>query len=157
MAELKTGLQAPKFSLPDKDGNIISLNGFKDKWVVLYFYPKDNTPGCTIEAIDFTSSLKEFKKLNTVILGVSPDSPKSHLNFCNKHNLEVNLLSDQDHKTMENYGVWQLKNLFGIKHHGVVRSTFLIDPQGKISHIWRKVKVKGHIKEVKEVLINLKG
>ena len=155
--ELNVGDNAPDFCLPDQNENTVCLKDFKGKWVVLYFYPKDNTTGCTREAIDFTEHLHEFEKLNAVVLGVSPDSVKSHQNFVKKHNLKVTLLSDPEHKVLQAYGVWQLKKMYGREYYGVVRSTFIIDPDGKIAHIWRKVKVKGHVEEVKRVLEELQS
>ena len=156
MSDVKTGKMAPDFCLPDSDEKKICLNDLKGKWVVLYFYPKDNTSGCTLEAIDFTKEIKTFQDLNTMIFGISPDSPQSHCNFRDKHELKVTLLSDPDHTVLETYGVWVLKKMYGREYFGVERSTFLIDPDGKIAHIWRKVKVPGHILEVKEKLILLK-
>lgn len=148
----ETGQTAPTFSLPDQDGKKVSLTNLKGKWVVLYFYPKDDTPGCTMEAIDFTKELKEFEKLHAVVLGISPDSPASHCEFLEKHTLGVQLLSDESKKTLEEYGVWKKKNMYGRKYMGVERTTFLIDPNGKIAHIWNKVNVPGHIEEVKKTL-----
>lgn len=153
--QLDVGDQAPEFCLPDQDGNEACLDGFRGKWVVLYFYPRDNTKGCTLEAIDFTQSLGDFESLDAVILGVSPDSVKSHRSFCDRHGLEITLLSDPDHRVLEEYGVWQLKKLYGREFHGVVRSTFLVDPEGRIGHIWRKVRVAGHIEAVKQKLSEL--
>jgi peroxiredoxin Q/BCP len=155
MLKIKNGDNAPEFCLPDKDENSICLKDYKGKWVVLYFYPKDNTKGCTIEAIDFTSSLPDFSKLGAVVIGVSPDSPKSHQKFVDKHELKVLLVSDVDHKVLEEYGVWQEKSMYGKKYFGVVRSTLLIDPEGKIAEIWEKVRVKDHVLNVKERLIEL--
>ncbi len=126
----------------------LELNDFEGKWVVLYFYPKDNTSGCTKEAIGFTEKKEEFEKLGAVIIGISPNSPKSHGLFIEKHNLNVLLLSDPAHKVLGKYGVWQKKKLYGREYMGVVRTTFLISPKRKIKHIWRKVRVKGHIEEV---------
>lgn len=142
------GKTAPDFSLPDKDNKKISLKSFRGKWVVLYFYPKDNTSGCTLEALDFGNRLKSFKKLDAVILGVSPDSPESHCRFIEKKELKVTLLSDPDHKVLKKYGVWQLKKLYGREYYGVVRSTFIIDTKGKIAYVKEKVKVKGHVEEI---------
>lgn len=153
--ELKIGVQAPEFSLPDNDNKIYKLNDLKGKWVVLYFYPKDNTPGCTLEAKDFTEKIKEFEKRNAIIIGVSPDSPKSHCNFIEKHNLSVKLLSDENHSVLEKYGVWQLKKRYGREYYGVERSTFLINPEGKISYLWRSVNVQGHAEEVLKKLDSL--
>lgn len=155
MLKIKNGDKAPEFCLPDKDENNICLKDYKGKWVVLYFYPKDNTSGCTIEAIDFTSSLPEFTKLGAIVIGASPDSPKSHQKFVDKHELKVLLVSDVEHKMLEEYGVWQEKSMYGKKYFGVVRSTLLIDPEGKIAEIWEKVRVKDHVLSVKERLIEL--
>jgi peroxiredoxin Q/BCP len=146
--QLKIGNKAPDFKLPDASGAVISLKDYKNKWLVLYFYPKDNTSGCTTEAIDFTGSLPEFKKLNTEVAGVSPDSCKSHQKFIEKHDLAVTLLSDDEKTVMEKYGVWQLKKMYGRDYFGVVRTTILIGPDGKIEHIWNNVKVAGHINDV---------
>lgn len=149
---LKKGDLAPVFGLDDEAGEYKNLIEFSGKWVVLYFYPKDDTPGCTVEAIDFTKNLKKFEELNSVILGVSPDSGKSHCKFIEKHGLKVPLLSDPEHRALEKYGVWKEKSLYGRKFMGVERSTFLINPKGRIEEVWRKVKVKGHINEVLERL-----
>lgn len=146
------GAKAPSFSLPDQNGRTVTLADFKERWVVLYFYPKDDTPGCTMEAIDFTKELKGFEKMNAVVLGISPDSPESHCKFQEKHKLSVRLLSDESKKTLEAYGVWKEKSMYGRKYTGVERTTFLVDPQGKIAHIWNKVSVPGHIEEVKKKL-----
>lgn len=153
---LTAGQKAPDFCLSDQNGNNICLKDFRSKWVVLYFYPKDNTPGCTIEAIDFTKYLKDFEKIVAVILGISPDSCQSHVGFINKHNLQVTLLSDPEHKILDMYGVWQLKNMYGKKYWGVIRSTFLIAPDGKIAYIWPKVNPVGHTEEVLKKLEELK-
>ena len=152
---LDVGSKAPDFCLPNQAGEEVCLEQFRGKWVVLYFYPKDNTSGCTREAQDFSSYRSEFEKFGAVILGVSPDSPKSHTNFIVKRDLKITLLSDQEHKVMEAYGVWQLKKMYGKEYMGVVRSTFLIDPEGKIAAVWRKVKVRGHVEEVLEKLREL--
>lgn len=153
--ELKEGMKAPDFSLLDERAEKIRLSDFRGQWVVLYFYPKDNTPGCTIEAIDFTKTLAQFKKLNAGVLGVSPDSCQSHEKFIRGKKLKVTLLSDPEHRALEAYGVWQLKQFLGNKFMGVVRSTFLIDPEGKIAHVWRAVKADGHAAEVGEKLKEL--
>ena len=153
---LKVGESAPKVCLPDEKGTEVCLEDYKGKWVVLYFYPKDNTSGCTLEAIDFTSVAPDFKNMETEIIGISPDSIKSHQNFISKHELGITLLSDPEHKTLEEYGSWQKKKMYGREFMGVVRSTFLINPEGKIEHIWPKVKVKGHVDAVKEKLRELK-
>ncbi len=152
---LKVGDKAPSFSLPNQDSVEISLRDLEGKWIVLYFYPKDNTSGCTTEACDFTVALPEFEDLNAVVLGVSPDSAKSHQNFISKQKLGITLLSDESKETLEAYGVWQLKKMCGKEYMGVVRSTFLIDPSGKIAKIWSNVKVKEHANEVKKALASL--
>ena len=154
---LQVGDKAPDFCLPNQDNEEICLRDFQGSWVVLYFYPKDNTPGCTTEALDFTALKDEFEKEGAIILGVSPDSVKKHQNFIAKKNLGITLLSDEDKEVLKEYGVWQLKKNFGKEYMGVVRSTFLIDPDGKIAYIWPKVKVKGHAKEVLEKLKELKN
>jgi len=123
--------------------------------VVLYFYPKDNTKGCTLEALDFTMNRDEFEKMGATVLGVSPDSVKSHRGFCDKHGLSITLLSDPEHEALESYGVWQLKKMYGREYYGVVRSTFLVDPEGNVAHAWRKVRVKDHVEAVKAKLTEL--
>lgn len=146
------GSKAPAFTLENQDGKKVSLKDFEGQWVVLYFYPKDNTPGCTTEACEFTEAMPNFKKLKSVVLGVSPDSVKSHQNFIAKQNLGITLLSDPDHRILEKYGVWQLKKNYGKEYLGVVRTTFLINPNGRIEHIWEKVKARGHAEAVGEFL-----
>ncbi len=145
---VKIGDSAPDVCLLNQADEEICLKDLKGKWVVLYFYPKDNTSGCTIEAKDFTSALQDFKKLGAVIVGVSPDSTKSHQNFIAKHSLSINLLSDPEHKTLGEYGAWGKKKMYGREFFGVVRSTYIINPDGKIEYIWAKVSVKGHADEV---------
>ena len=154
-SQLKVGDEAPEFCLPDQNGEEVCLEEFRGRWVVLYFYPRDNTKGCTMEAIDFTSSQRDFESLDAVILGVSPDSTKSHQKFAERHGLKITLLSAPEHDVLEKYGVWQLKKRFGREYFGVVRSTFLIDPEGHVGHLWRKVKVRGHVEEVKQRLSKL--
>ena len=155
MALPKEGDFALSFCLPDAEENQVCLKDFQGKWLVLYFYPKDNTSGCTLEAIDFSKSINAFERMNTVVLGVSPDSPKSHCNFRDRHDLKIRLLSDENHEVMGQYGVWVKKKMYGREYFGVERSTFLIDPQGKIVSVWRKVNVPGHIeavlKEIKSI------
>ena len=153
---LKVGDKAPDFCLPNQDSEEICLRDFAGSWVVLYFYPKDNTPGCTTEALDFTALKSEFEKEGATILGVSPDSIKRHQNFITKKELQITLLSDEDKEVAQKYGVWQLKKMYGREYMGIVRSTFLIDPNGNIAEIWTKVKVKGHAQEVLEKLKELK-
>jgi thioredoxin-dependent peroxiredoxin len=152
---IKGGDIAPEFCLPDSDKREVCIGAYRGKWVVLYFYPKDNTSGCTREAVDFTNALKTLKKLGAEVLGVSPDSLASHEKFAEKHGLGVKLLSDPDHTVMEAYGVWALKKIYGREGYGVIRSTFLIDPDGYIAHLWRSVKVKGHVDEVIKTAENL--
>jgi peroxiredoxin Q/BCP len=144
--------KAPDFSLPDSQGNIVTLKDFFGKWLVIYFYPKDNTPGCTTEALEFSEYLEKFQAAGATIVGVSPDSEKSHCKFIEKHNLTIQLLSDSEHQMAENYGVWGLKKFMGKEYLGILRSTFLVDPQGQIAHIWKNVKVKGHVVEVWQTL-----
>lgn len=155
--ELQIGDKAPNFSLPNQDNAEISLQDFRGSWVVLYFYPKDKTPGCTQEACDFRDNLANLSGLNAVVLGVSPDSVKTHQSFIDKESLNFTLLSDTDKKALKAYGVWGLKKLYGKEYEGVIRSTFLIDPQGKIAFLWKNVKVKGHIDAIKEKLQELQG
>jgi peroxiredoxin Q/BCP len=154
---VEVGKEAPPFCLPDKDGKQVCLKGFKGKWLVLYFYPKDNTSGCTLEAVHFTQARNVFRKMGAEIVGVSPDTMESHCSFADKHKLEITLLSDAEHKVLESYGVWQKKKMYGKEFWGVVRSTFLIDPKGKIRYLWSKVKVAGHVEEVKDKLVELSG
>ena len=155
--DLNIGDNAPNFCLPDQNGDEVCLDDMKGDWLVLYFYPKDNTKGCTLEAIDFTLNKTDFDKMGAKILGVSPDSVRSHENFCRKHDLTITLLSDPNHKALELYNVWKLKKMYGREYMGVERSTFLVDPEGKISETWRKVKVKGHVDAVKQRLAELQG
>ncbi len=139
---LDTGTRAPEFCLPNQDSVEICLRDLKGKWIVLYFYPKDNTPGCTTEACDFTAAIPNFEALNAVILGVSADSPKRHQNFIEKQNLEITLLSDEGTEMMQEYGVWQLKKNYGREYMGIVRSTCIINPHGEIAAVWENVKVR---------------
>lgn len=132
------------------------MDNFEGKFVILYFYPKDNTPGCTTEAIGFTGILPQLEKLDAVVIGISPDSPESHAKFIEKKNLKVVLLSDVDKKVIKEYGKWAMKKFKGKEYMGVVRSTFLIDPKGKIVHIWPRVSVDGHPEDVENVLTKLK-
>lgn len=166
---LEVGEKAPDFCLPNQDEVEICLRDLKGKWIVLYFYPKDNTPGCTTEACDFTEQLPDFEGLNAVILGVSADSPKVHRGFIEKQNLKITLLSDPDHTMMEEYGVWRLKKNYGKEYMGIVRSTYIIDPDGKVAAVWDNVKVRQkrsknkvkyeivHVEEVKKKLEELQG
>ncbi len=149
------GEEAPDFCLPDQEDREVCLNSFRGKWVILYFYPKDNTKGCTQEALDFTSKLEDFQGLGAVVLGVSPDSVRSHKRFIEKHGLKVTLLSDESKEILKKYGVWKLKKRYGREYYGVERSTFLIDPEGVIRKVWRNVRVKGHVEEVLQALREL--
>lgn len=146
---------APDFNLESNLGEKLSLSALKGNNIVLFFYPKDNTPGCTIEAQDFNSAIEEFEKSDTIVLGVSRDSIKSHCNFANKFNLKFNLLSDKNEEACKNYEVIAEKSMFGKKYMGIERSTFLIDKIGKVAQIWRKVQVKGHVQEVLKELKKL--
>lgn len=149
-AELVTGAMAPDFSLPRDGGGTVSLSQFLGQKVVLYFYPKDNTSGCTVEALDFTALKGEFEKAGTVVIGMSPDSAASHDKFCKKHALGVILAADEDKTALSAYGVWTEKSMYGRKYMGVERTTVLVDAAGKIARIWPKVKVNGHAEEVLE-------
>jgi peroxiredoxin Q/BCP len=146
--ELNVGDNAPNFSLPRDGGEVVNLSDFSGKKLVVYFYPKDSTPGCTTEAIDFTNAKDDFAAAGTEIVGVSRDSLKRHENFINKQNLGIALLSDEEGKMTEDYGVWVEKKNYGRTYMGIERSTFLIDESGKITHVWRKVRVKGHVDAV---------
>lgn len=145
---MKIGQSAPAFTAINQEGKSTSFQDLNSQWLVLYFYPKDNTPGCTTEAIEFTQHLPQFQQLNTQVVGISPDSIASHRKFITKHNLEIILLSDPDHQIAEDYGVWQLKKFMGKEYMGIIRSTFLIDPSGKIAQIWSNVRVKNHVDAV---------
>jgi peroxiredoxin Q/BCP len=149
---LESGQMAPAFSLEDQDGNTVRSQELRGKWVVLYFYPKDNTPGCTREACSFRDEQAALKKAGAVVLGVSPDSAASHQKFTQKYSLSFPLLVDEGHGVAEKYGAWGEKTLYGRKFLGIIRSTFLIDPKGRIAHVWPKVKVDGHVEQVAEAL-----
>jgi thioredoxin-dependent peroxiredoxin len=152
MATLKVGAAAPDFSLPTGDGKTISLADLKGKIVVLYFYPKDDTSGCTKEACDFRDNLPAIKKKGAVVLGVSPDTPASHEKFAGKFDLTFPLVSDEKKQLVKTYGVWKEKSMYGKKYMGVERTTFVIGPDGRITHIFPKVKVEGHVGEVMEAI-----
>lgn len=154
---IEVGKKAPAFTLRNQDGEKVQLSKLAGSWVVLYFYPRDDTPGCTVEACEFSAGLKGFKKLEAKVLGCSADSPESHRKFIAKHELGIELLSDPDHAVMEKYGAWGEKTLYGKKSLGVIRSTVLIDPAGRVAHHWRKVQAKGHAAKVAEVLGALRG
>ncbi len=150
------GQMAPNFSTIDQDGKMVNLNDFGGQWIVLYFYPKDGTPGCTTEAKEFTAYYDDFTDLGATILGVSPDLPKSHCRFIAKHNLSITLLSDPEQKVTQAYGAWRLKKFMGKEYMGVARSTFLINPDKIIAHAWANVKAKGHGEEVLAKLRDLR-
>lgn len=149
--------KAPEFCLPNQDDVEICLRDLRGKWIVLYFYPKDNTPGCTTEACDFSEAAPDFSTLNAVILGVSADSTKSHRGFIEKKDLSITLLSDESTSMMQEYGVWALKKNYGKEYMGIVRSTIIIDPEGIVKAVWKSVKVKEHARIVKERLEALQG
>jgi len=148
MPRLEIGDQAPDFCLPDMDNEEVCLSDLKGHFSVLYFYPKDNTTGCTMEARDFTERLDKFKDFDVPVIGISPDSIESHRNFIKKHRLEVRLLSDEDHVVLERYGAWQKKRMYGKEFMGVVRTTFILNPECRIAAAWHKVKVPGHVDDV---------
>jgi peroxiredoxin Q/BCP len=154
MVELKVGQKAPDFTVFTDDGKKVKLSNFKGKKVVLYFYPKDDTPGCTKEACAFRDGIGQITKRGAVVLGVSPDSVESHKKFRDKFELNFPLLADTDKKIVEGYGVWKEKSMYGRKYMGVERTTFIIDENGKISHIFSKVKVDEHYDEVLAALKN---
>ncbi len=153
---IEVGAKAPTFELPDQDGKLVKSEQLAGKWVVLYFYPKDDTPGCTTEACEFTDSIKEFETLAATVLGCSPDSPASHAKFIAKHNLTLQLLSDPQHAVMERYGAWGEKTLYGKQTIGVIRSTVLIDPKGNVAFHWPNVKAAGHAEQVRAKLAELR-
>ncbi len=146
--QLEVGSRAPDFTLKTNGNGELSLSQFKGNPVVLYFYPKDNTPGCTTEALDFSALSQDFAALGIKIIGVSPDSAQKHDNFVKKHNLSIDLAADTEKEVCEAYGVWVEKKMYGKTYMGVERSTFLIDAEGVLNEIWRKVKVKDHANQV---------
>ncbi len=145
---LEKNYLAPDFELQDENGKLHKLSDYKGKYVLLYFYPKDDTPGCTTEACEFRDDYDEYNKAGVVILGVSPDSPKSHKKFKEKYDLPFVLLADEDHHVCEIYGVWGKKSMYGRDYYGVMRTTFLIDKDGKLLEIFEKVKPKGHSQQI---------
>lgn len=149
---LNIGDAAPDFTMKVSEDQVITLSELRGKNVVLYFYPKDDTPGCTVEACNFNSMKKDFEDANAIVIGVSKDDIKSHNKFKTKYDLGFDLASDTEGRTCEAYGVWAQKSMFGKKYMGILRNTFLIDAQGKISYIWRDVSVAGHAKEVLETI-----
>ncbi len=149
---LDAGKKAPAFTLKNQDGEKVSLKDFAGRKVVLYFYPRDMTPGCTREAQGFQAMLDRFRKKGAAVIGVSKDSPESHRKFCDKYDLEFTLLSDPEGTVLEKYGVWQEKNMYGKKSMGVVRTTYVIDERGRVQVVFPRVKVDGHVDKVLEAL-----
>ena len=154
---LQTGDLAPDFTMDSDKDDSVSLQDLRGNTVVLYFYPKDDTPGCTIEACDFTTNFRAFQKLGAIVYGCSPDSVESHQKFIRKYKLKIGLLSDPNHKTMQKYGAWGEKNMYGKTIVGVIRSTALIDPNGKVARHWKRVSSKGHADSVRKTLEELKA
>ena len=152
---IEEGKKAPPFCLPDKDDKEVCLTDFQDRWVVIYFYPRDNTSGCTREARDFTDQLAAFTVLHAVVIGISADSPVIHQKFVDKYTLQQILLSDEQHTVLQAYEVWQKKKMYGKSYYGIVRSTVLINPTGIVAKRWPKVRVAGHVDEVLETLKKL--
>lgn len=152
---LEAGKKAPAFTLTADDGTKVRLSELKGKPVVLYFYPRDDTPGCTKEACAFRDQKAKLKKLGAQVLGVSTDSVESHQKFRDKYKLNFPLLADPDHKVSEKYGAWREKNMYGKKSMGIQRSTYLIDADGKVAHVWKRVKVEGHDEQVLNALAEL--
>jgi len=153
---LKTGDVIPKFSLPDQDGKVHDISDYKGRWLVIYFYPKDMTSGCTTEACNFQESLPDFDSIDALIFGISKDSVKSHKKFAEKYNLQFTLLSDENSDVCEQFGVWQKKSMYGKEYMGIARTTFLINPEGQVAKVYPKVKVKEHHKEILSDLNELK-
>ena len=154
---IKIDDKAPELCLPNQDDVEICLRDLKGKWIVLYFYPRDNTPGCTTEACEFTEAAPDFSDLDAIILGVSADSTKKHRSFIEKKELGITLLSDEDTSMMQEYGVWQLKKNYGKEYMGIVRTTLIINPDGVVAGLFEKVRVKEHVAKVKAELERLKS
>jgi peroxiredoxin Q/BCP len=152
MPELQVGDEAPDFTLPRSGGGTLSLHDLRGRRVILYFYPQDDTSGCTKEACQFRDASDQIEASDAVVIGISPDSVESHDRFRAKYGLPFALLADQDHSVAEQYGVWQEKSAFGVKRMGIVRSTFLIDADGKLARIWRRVTADGHAADVTATL-----
>ena len=155
MADLEVGDAAPQFDLPRDGGGSLSLDAFRGKLIVLYFYPQDDTTSCTNEAIGFSKLKPEFEKAGAVVIGLSPDNVKKHDKFKAKHDLTVDLVADEERKVIEAYHLWVEKMMYGRKYMGVERATFLIGKDGRIARVWRKVRVKGHAEEVLEAVLAL--
>lgn len=149
---IKIGDNAPNFSLKDQNGNIVSLDSFLGKKVILFFYPKDDTPGCTVEACNFRDDFEIYEEKNAVLLGISKDGEESHRKFISKFNLPFSLLCDEDHAVAEEYGAWGEKSMYGRKYMGIIRSTIVVDTEGKVEQLFEKVKPKDHSKELLELL-----
>jgi len=154
---IQVGKKAPPFELLNQRARPVALNDLLGRWLVLYFYPQDDTPGCTTEACEFTDQLEDFQKLKSRIVGVSPDSPQSHQKFIEKHKLALDLLSDPDHKVLEAYGAWGEKNLYGRMTLGVIRSTVIVDFAGNVAYHWPTVKAAGHAQAVAQKLSELQA
>ncbi len=150
MAYLNIKDKAIDFELPNKNGKLVKLSNYKGKKIILYFYPKDNTKGCTLEALDFKANLEAFKEKNAVVIGISKDSVKSHCNFSDKYELNFELLSDENAEVIENYGVWQLKKNYGKEYYGIVRTTYIIDEEFNIQNVYKVSRVDSHVKKVLE-------
>ena len=150
MDSVQVGQDAPDFELPADDGTTLALSALRGRPVVLYFYPKDDTSGCTAEAVDFTALKPEFDKIGVRVIGMSPDSAKKHKKFKDKHALDVTLVADEEKSVLQAYGLWVEKSMYGRKYMGVERTTVLIDASGKVARLWEKVKVPGHAAEVLE-------
>ena len=149
---IKIGDNAPNFSLKDQNGNAVSLDSFLGKKVILFFYPKDDTPGCTVEACNFRDDFEIYEEKNAVLLGISKDGEESHRKFISKFNLPFSLLCDEDHAVAEEYGAWGEKSMYGRKYMGIIRSTIVVDTEGKVEQLFEKVKTKDHSKELLELL-----
>lgn len=154
---VEVGAKAPAFTLPDSEGKSHKLADFKKRWLVLYFYPKDDTSGCTAQACSFRDQLPDFEALDAAVVGISPDDAESHARFQTKHQLPFLLLADPGKEALEAYGVWQEKSMYGRKYMGVIRTTYLIDPKGVVAHRWDKVKVPGHAEQVRDTIRSLRG
>jgi peroxiredoxin Q/BCP len=152
---IEEGMRAPAFALPNQEGVKVRSSDLAGRWVVLYFYPRDDTPGCTVQACEFTADIRAFAALDATVLGCSPDSLESHAKFRTKHKLAIDLLSDPDKQVMQKYGAWGEKMLYGRKTKGVIRSTVLIDPAGKVARYWPNVRAKGHADQVRAALAEL--
>jgi len=152
MPYLEKGSNAIDFELPNKNGDLIKLSDYKGKKIILYFYPKDNTKGCTIEALDFKANLQAFEEKNAVVIGISKDSVKSHCNFSDKYELNFNILSDIDTKVINEYGIWQLKKNYGKEYYGIVRTTYIINEKFIIENVYKVSNVKEHVNKILKTL-----